>query len=375
MGSGYVSLMTIFLGSLMVSNICSQCFLNSSTTTIPQDGVYRTDELDLKFMTFSLLEFVSIIRAEYWSNYGPNLTLTAPLDGSCAILGDGQSLQTFTRKNNWELHLSSIPVLTDVLQLSSDKFYIPSQSKSILLNLTQFQSLTNQLNILLALDEHGPPQLSILKEENSGSLILETFNVKKSNACSMSNIGRNIWHSFENTLQIVDKIWKKMRVILHFYGADNIIQSLKSCLSIDNVELEMLLNSPSDSFDFCLQTLANNNATRVTRQANLLSFLLGDGKQLSEIENSLKDSILHFNANFRKVALFDDKVVESFSNLERDIESLISLELNLQEQLSELSRLTRLNNLRLEYALAKMQTKLHYTEFWLNQSWTTILSC
>ena len=141
------------------------------------------------------------------------------------------------------------------------------------------------------------------------------------------------------------------------------------------MDLEILLNSPSKSFDFCLQTLGNSSATRVTRQANLLSFLLGEGKQLSEIENSLKDSILHFNANFRKIALFDDQVVDSFLSLERDIESLISLELNLQEQLSELSRLTRLNNLRLEYALAKMQTKLHYTEFWLNQSWRTILSC
>ena len=165
-----------------MSNYCSaQCFLNPSTTTSPQDEVFRTDELDLKDMTISLLEYVSIIRSEYWSSYGPNLTLTAPNDGSCAIHGNGQSLQTFTRKNNWEIHLSSIPVLTDVLQLATEKFYIPSQSKNILLNLTQFQSLTDQLNILLSLEEHGPPQLSIYKDKVSGSLVLETFNIKKSN--------------------------------------------------------------------------------------------------------------------------------------------------------------------------------------------------
>ena len=126
MGWVSVCLMTNFLGILLVLNYCSaQCFLNPSTTTSPQDGVYRTDVLDLKHMTLSLLEYVSIIRSEYWSSFGPNLTLTAPSDGACAILGNGQSLQTFTRKNNWEVHLSSIPILTDVLQLAPDKFYIP----------------------------------------------------------------------------------------------------------------------------------------------------------------------------------------------------------------------------------------------------------
>ena len=152
----------------MVSNYCSgQCFLNPSTTTSPQDAVFRTDELDLKEMTISLLEYVSIIKSEYWSSYSHNLTLTAPNDGSCCLLGDGQSLQTFTRKDNWEIHLSSIPILTDVLRLADDKFYIPSQSRSVLLNLTQFQSLTEQLDILLSLDDHGPPQLTIYRDNHT----------------------------------------------------------------------------------------------------------------------------------------------------------------------------------------------------------------
>ena len=73
-------LMTIFLGTLLVSHYCSgQCFLNPSTTTSPQDAVFRTDELNLKDMTISLLEYVSIIRSEYWSSYSHNLTLTAPM--------------------------------------------------------------------------------------------------------------------------------------------------------------------------------------------------------------------------------------------------------------------------------------------------------
>ena len=145
MGSGCLAIMTL-LGTFWVSNICPQCYLNPSTTTAPQDEIYRTDVLDLKEMTLSILDFISIIKKEFWSGYGQNLTLTSPFDGSCAILGNGQSLQDFTRKNRPVLHLSSIPILTDVVQLSSNKFYIPSQSRSILLNKTQFEALTTQLH-------------------------------------------------------------------------------------------------------------------------------------------------------------------------------------------------------------------------------------
>ena len=170
----------------MVSYVSGQCYLNPSISTAPGDErVYRTDELNLRTMTVSILEFVSIIRSEYWAAYSQNLTLTAPLDGLCAILGDGLSLETFTRKNNWEIHLTNIPVLTDVVRLSTNKFYIPSQSKSVLLNMTQFMSLTQQLNLVLDLEMNGPPQLLIYKNENTGELVLETFNAKKPNVCVM----------------------------------------------------------------------------------------------------------------------------------------------------------------------------------------------
>ena len=89
-----------------------------------------------------------------------------------------------------------------------------------------------------------------------------------------------------------------------------------------------------------------------------MSFLLGDGRQLSELESSLKDSISHYNSNFRKLALFDDQVIDSFQNLEKVIESLVFVELNLQEQLSELSRFTRLNNIKMEYLMTKLQHEM-----------------
>ena len=341
------------LGNLKLSN--GQCYLNPSTTTQPRDEIYRTDVINLTDMSLSLLEYVNIIKSEYWSNFGPNLTITAPSDGACAVLGTGQSLETFTRKNNWEIHLSSVPVLTDILRLTPDKFYIPSQSKNVLLNFTQFQSLTSHLNIILSLDDQGPPQLSIFKSEDSGSLILETFDIGKANACAMSSLGQNILHSFENTLQLVKDSWQRLQKLLHFFGADSIVRQLESCLGIQSATLMNILNSPANSFNFCLQNLGNTSTHRVVRQTSLLSFLLGEGKTISAIENSLKDSIVHFNTNFRKIALFDSQVLDSFNNLEQDIQSLANLELGLQDQLSELSRHTRLTHLRLEFAILKIQ--------------------
>ena len=171
----------------------------------------------------------------------------------------------------------------------------------------------------------------------------------------MSSLGQNILHSFENTLQLVNDSWQRLQKLLHFFGADRIVRQLESCLGIQSATLINLLNSPANSFNFCLQSLGNTSTHRVVRQTSLLSFLLGEGKTISAIENSLKDSIVHFNTNFRKIALFDSQVLDSFNNLEQDIQSLANLELGLQDQLSELSRHTRLTDLRLEFAILKIQ--------------------
>merc|ERR1712215_484994 len=66
----------------------TQCHLTPRVTTKPSDtSFYRTDEIDLKTILISLLDYVSIIQEAYWGNFGNNLTLTYPGDGSCSILG------------------------------------------------------------------------------------------------------------------------------------------------------------------------------------------------------------------------------------------------------------------------------------------------
>ena len=194
--------------------------------------------------------------------------MTAPGDGSCAILGEGLSLETFTTKDSNSPILTTIPVLTDVVRLSSNKFYIPSRSKSVLLNITQFDKLTQHLNLVLDLVKNGPPQLSIYKDPDTGVLHIESFDVEKSNACVMGPIAKNVWHAFENTLQLVNKIWTKMNTVLKFYGASNLVQHLGTCLQVKNVTLKTLLNVPSESFDFCIRTLDNSSESWVFRLSN-----------------------------------------------------------------------------------------------------------
>ena len=90
------------------------------------------------------------------------------------------------------------------------------------------------------------------------------------------------------------------------------------------MSVEFFLNTPKSSFQFCVNNLVDENDTqeKEKRSANILSFLLGDGKQLNAIENSLQSSIEHYNDNFRKLKVFDDQIIRNFKNLDKEVNSL-----------------------------------------------------
>ena len=92
-------------------NVCTgQCYLTPSVTTRPSETTfYRTDEIDLKSMMVSLLDYVAIIKEEYWGQYGDNLTLTYPGDGSCSMLGVGFALDTVAASQVWGNPLTQSP--------------------------------------------------------------------------------------------------------------------------------------------------------------------------------------------------------------------------------------------------------------------------
>merc|ERR1712237_241796 len=95
--------------------------------------------------------------------------------------------------------------------------------------------------------------------------------------------------------------------------------------------------------------------------SNILSFLLGDGKQLNAIEDSLQASIEHYNDNFKQLKVFDDQIIQNFKNLDTDVNNLAKIELHLQDKLAELSRFSKLMDTKYHYLLVKLQhsTTLH----------------
>ena len=329
-----------------------QCFLNPSLSTRPaEDRIYRTDEMNLQSIFISVLDFVQIVKDEFWVMNG-NHTITSPGDGSCAILGVGQSLQYLTTQG--KVLLSDVPILTDVLKVSSNKFVVPSSFRSVYLNVSQFDKLIGHLDLNLHLVASGPPQLFLFKDR-AGLIHLETFDIAKTNACIISPLAGNIHHGLQNTMQLVRDVLEKVQTVFRFFGSNYLFDNLGICLQIKNVTLQSLMSALPDQLDYCVQSSSNFTTPRLVRRSNTLSYILGEGAELSAIESSLKDSIIHFNANFEKVKIFDSQVIESFSRLESDIAALANIEISLQEQISDLTLFTRLQDIRLQYLLSRIQ--------------------
>ena len=128
----------------------TQCHLTPRVTTKPSDNsAYRTDEIDLKTILISLLDYIQIIKEEYWGNFGSNLTLTYPGDGSCSILGIGFPLSTIASSVVWGNPVTQIPVLTNVIRISANRIFIPSENTSVLLTTNQFEKVCKELGINL----------------------------------------------------------------------------------------------------------------------------------------------------------------------------------------------------------------------------------
>ena len=105
----------------------TQCHTTPRVTTKPSDNsVYQTDEIDLKEILISLLDYVQIIKDEYWGNFGSNLTLTLPGDGSCSILGIGFPLSTVASSVVWGNPVTTIPILTNVITVSYTHLTLPT---------------------------------------------------------------------------------------------------------------------------------------------------------------------------------------------------------------------------------------------------------
>ena len=335
----------------------SQCHTTPRVQQKPADkSVYQTDEIDLKEILVSLLNYAVIIQDEFWGTFGTNLTLTYPQDGSCSILGIGFPLNEVTSSMVWGNPITQIPILVNVLKISEDRIYIPSQNQTVLLTLDQFKKVCEELGIILNMKENSVPQMSIHKE-TSGELILQNFNVDNLNVCQMSTLGINLNHDIENTLQLLQDTWETLTQIITFYGQNSLLQELETCLNTKNLSIQLFLNTKQSSFVFCINSLSNELQlqNKKRRSANLLSFLIGDGRQMNAIEQTLKDSIDHYNNNFQKLKVFDDHIVDTFQTMNKEITNLANLEDKIEDKIAQLNRFTKMNDIKMQYLLVKLQ--------------------
>ena len=348
----------ILMISIMLScySLCSaQCFINKHLTTKPaQEKVYRTDTLNLNDMFVSVMDYIGIVKDELPIRHG-NLSVTQPGDTSCPILGVGYDLQHLTTQG--KSMLSTIPVLTDINKISSNRFIVPNANTAVHLNISQFEDLLGHLAIELHLVGDAPPQLFLYLDQDD-QLHLESFSLQKSNACYLGTVSQNIHHSLQNTLQLLQDVFSEVETVLHFFGSGHLYTKLGSCLQISNITLQALMAVNSEKFDFCVGSIANSTAPRLAKRSTLLSWILGQGAQLDTIEHSLKDSIIHFNENFEKISIFDGQVVESFNRLKLDISSLAQIEQTLQDQIADLQLFVRLQNIRTHYLLSRIQHEI-----------------
>ena len=110
------------------SNVEGQCYTTPRVQQKPADKTtYETDIIDLREILVSVLQYSIIIQDEFWGTFGSNLTLTYPQDGSCSILGTGFPLDEVTSNMIWGNPITQIPVLVNVLKISENRIYVPSQ--------------------------------------------------------------------------------------------------------------------------------------------------------------------------------------------------------------------------------------------------------
>merc|ERR1712082_128968 len=123
------------------------------------------------------------------------------------------------------------------------------------------------------------------------------------------------------------------------------------------LSIQLFLNTKQSSFVYCINSLSNELQlqNKKRRSVNLLSFLIGDGRQMNEIEQTLKDSIDHYNTNFQKLKVFDDQIVDTFQTMNKEITNLANLEDKIEDKIAQLNRFTKMNDIKMQYLLVKLQ--------------------
>ena len=209
-----ILMMTLF-SSYYFSGVSGQCFVNRHLATRPSKNLeYRTDEMSLKNIFISILDFTSILKEELPVQSG-NVSITHPGDTMCPMLGKGFGLDFLTTQG--QSLVNSVPLLTNVIRISGNRFVVPNENVPAHLNVSQFQNLLSHLDIQLTLAKGTPPQL-FLRKNADGQLHLESFSLLGHSSCNLGPVVNNIFHGLQNTLQMLQRVYGEVETIITFFG-------------------------------------------------------------------------------------------------------------------------------------------------------------
>ena len=84
---------------------------------------YRTDIMSLKNILISVLEYTAIVKQELPGEHD-NVSITAPGDTLCPMLGQGFGLDFLTTEGLSLVNF--VPLLTNIIRISDDRFVVPN---------------------------------------------------------------------------------------------------------------------------------------------------------------------------------------------------------------------------------------------------------
>ena len=347
-------MLTIILGILVFAlGAGGQCVPRGETYNMPAtDPVTLTEEIKPENLIRGFFMLFTIIRKEMFYTVNSSVSLTSSGDPGCSLLAEGialDKLQNFP--SDW-----GIPLMTNI-RLFGSRFYIPDNSSHTLVTPSQFLGLIEILGLKSEVQMTGHPRVVA----HLSRKVLTNFDRMEANTCEMDKLSINLRLRLQQQLAAVEKVWKKFRAVLSFYGQQKRFDNLDQCAGSTNLSVKELISLPVAVFDTCINKImisaptSGSSDTRKPRNINLLSTLLGEGDEIIKIENTISGAISTFNADFKRVENFSHQVKSSLQTLDAELFTLLASEEKIKSHMIDLEMELVTTKNRLEYIVVKLQ--------------------
>ena len=175
----------------MTLKVKCQCSTKDENFNSPDGGpFFSSEEVVPLEMLVDMIEYLELLRTEWWYVTANNITVTRMGDESCEFLGKGIGLETLdTFDNNW-----TVPLLTN-LMVVGEKVFIPGKL-STFASLDQFTELAKILQLKSQIELGKNPKIVL----NLSSRTLTNYDSSVTNSCLMIDLTVNIKHKMEATI-------------------------------------------------------------------------------------------------------------------------------------------------------------------------------